>query len=171
MARIPYVDPDKVRAEMRPLVEQIKVERGRVSGLYQLLLNAPAVCSGWLHMGTAVRQEASLSGDIRELVICRVAKITGAEYEWQSHAPIALDEGVTQEQLDDLDTWESSDAYSPQQRAALAIADQITNQLDADDDTFAAVQEHFDNQETLELVTTAAFYNMVSRVLRTMRVH
>lgn len=171
MARIPYVDPDSVPSELKPLVEQIKHERGRISGLYQVLLNAPAVCAGWLHMGTAVRQQASLSGAIRELVICRVAKITGAEYEWQAHAPIALNEGVSQQQLDDLDSWQGSAAYAPEQRAALAIADQVTTQLDADDATFAAVQQHFNNQETLELVTTAAFYNMVSRVLRTMRVH
>src|SRR6266511_1536019 len=102
MARLPQVNPETVPANQRNLVDQIKRERGRVSALYQTLLNSPPVAAGWLHMGTAVRNEASLNGAIRELVICRVAQVTGAEYEWQAHSPIAVREGVAQEQLDEL---------------------------------------------------------------------
>ena len=171
MARLPQVNPEAVPANQRKLVDQIKRERGRVSALYQTLLNSPPVAAGWLHMGTAVRNEASLNGAIRELVICRVAQVTGAEYEWQAHSPIAVREGVAQEQLDELDRWGESTLFNPQQQAAMAYADQITTVLNADDETFEAVRKHFNEQETLELTVTAAFYNMVSRVLRTLQVH
>jgi len=171
VSRIPLVDPEAVPDSLMPLVEQIKRERGgRVLNLYKLLLNSPPIAAGWLHMGTAVRMESSLSGDMRELAICRVAQISGAEYEWQAHAPIAVKEGVSQAQVDQLANWQSSDVYSDAQRAVLAFAEQVTRELDADDETFAAVREHFNDQEIMELTATVGFYNMVSRVLRSLRV-
>jgi uncharacterized peroxidase-related enzyme len=171
LARIPLVHPDTVADELKPLVQQIKRERGgRVLNLYRLLLNSPAVAAGWLHIGTAVRMESSLSGDMRELAICRVAQISGAEYEWQAHAPIAVKEGVSQTQIDQLASWRSSDAFTGKQRAVLGYAEQVTRDFDADDATFASVREHFSDQEIMELTATIAFYNMVSRVLRSLRV-
>jgi alkylhydroperoxidase family enzyme len=171
MARIRLINPDTVPDELRPLVEQIKRERGgRVLNLYKLLLNSPPIAAGWLHMGTAVRMESSLSGDVRELAICRVAQISGAEYEWQAHAPIAVKEGVSQAQVDQLADWQASEAFTPRQRAVLAYAEQVTWEFDADEATFAAVREHFNDQEILELTVTIGFYNTVSRVLRSLRV-
>jgi alkylhydroperoxidase family enzyme len=171
VSRIPLVDPEAVPDSLKPLVEQIKRERGgRVLNLYKLLLNSPPIAAGWLHMGTAVRMESSLSGDMRELAICRVAQISGAEYEWQAHAPIAVKEGVSQAQVDELASWRSSGVYSNAQRAVMAYAEQVTREFDADDETFAAVREHFNDQEIMELTATIAFYNMVSRVLRLLRV-
>lgn len=171
VARIPLIDPEAVPESLQPLVERIRRERGgRVLNLYKALLNSPAIAAGWLHMGTAVRMEASLSGAIRELVICRVAQITGADYEWQAHAPIARREGVTPAQIEALSDWRESSVFTPAQRAVLAYAEQITRELDADDATFAAVREHFNDQELMELTTTVGFYNMVSRILKTLRV-
>ena len=171
MARIPLVNPDTVPDELKPLVEQIKRERGgRMLNLYKLLMNSPAIASGWLHMGTAVRMESSLRGDMRELAICRVAQISGANYEWQAHAPIAVKEGVSQAQIDDLANWSTSTVFTDMQRAVLAYAEQITREFDADDSTFAAVRAHFNDQEIMELTATIGFYNMVSRILRSLRV-
>ena len=100
MARIPYADLNN--PEAKPLVERIVAERGQVLHLYQMLLQSPPVASGWLNFLTAIRQKSSLPPALRELVIMRVAVINGAPYEAEQHAPIALREGVTQAQLDEL---------------------------------------------------------------------
>ncbi|KCV65769.1 carboxymuconolactone decarboxylase family protein, partial [Bordetella bronchiseptica] len=85
MARIPYADLGSEQA--RPLVERIVAERGSVLHLYQMLLHSPPIAEGWLNYLTAVRQKASLSGALRELVIVRVAQINGAPYEADQHIP------------------------------------------------------------------------------------
>lgn len=171
MARIPYIEPETAPAELADTIELIKRERGgRVLNLFKLLLNSPPICEGWIVMGSAVRFKSSLNGAVRELAICRIAQINGADYEFQAHAPFALKEGATQAQLDALSAWRESAAFSPAQRVALELTESVTTQLDADDALFAEVRRHYNERETLELVTTIAFYNMVSRVLRTMRV-
>jgi len=171
MARIPYIDPETAPAELQETIALIRRERGgNVSNLFRMLLNSPPIAEGWIHMGSAVRFRGTLDGAIRELAICRVALTNGADYEFQAHAPFAIKDGATQAQIDALRDWRGSDVYTPAQRVALELSDSMTSQLDADDALFSSVREHFNERDTLELVTTIGFYNMVSRVLRTMRV-
>src|SRR5689334_5408055 len=106
MANIPYADLSD--PAVRPLVDRITAERGGVLHLYQMLLHAPPVAEGWLTYLTAIRQKSTLPGALRELVIMRVAILNGAPYEADQHAPIAIREGMTQAQLDDLPAWQDS---------------------------------------------------------------
>jgi AhpD family alkylhydroperoxidase len=171
MARLAYADPSGGDADYQRLVQQIKDERGgSVSNLYRMLLNAPPVAAGWLHMGTAVRFNSKLNGGIRELAICSVAKATDAEYEWRAHSRLARREGVSDAQIDQLAHWRDSTVYDDRQRAVLAYADQMTKQIKVDDPTFAAVRGFFDDQEMVELTATIGFYHLVSRFLVALQV-
>jgi AhpD family alkylhydroperoxidase len=93
VARIPYADIDG--DERRALVTKIVAQRGSVIHLYRMLLHTPPVATGWLRYLTAIRQECSLPGALRELVIIRVALLNGAQYEADQHAPIARAEGLS----------------------------------------------------------------------------
>lgn len=169
MARLPYADLS--HPEASPLVEQIVAERGSVLHLYQMLLQSPAVARGWLNHLTGIRQKSTLAGDLRELVIMRVAVLNRAPYEAHQHAPIALKEGVTQEQIDQLDQWESSALFSDKERAVLAYTDSMTRNVQVPDDIFAAVKKHFEPKQLVELTATIATYNMVSRFLEALEIH
>ncbi len=70
--RIAPITPG-TRPELAALEAQILAERGRISLLYQVLLNSPAITHGWEQMLSAVRNRNSLSASLRELVILRVA--------------------------------------------------------------------------------------------------
>ena len=168
MAHLPYA---KLHSDaVRPLVERITAERGSVLHLYQMLLHSPPLAEGWLNYLTAVRQKLDLPGGLRELVIMRVAVLNGAPYEAQQHAPIALKEGVTQAQLDALADWPASDAYSPVQRAALALCDTMTRDIHVDAKTMHAVRAQLGDRQTVELTATIAAYNMVSRFLEALHI-
>ena len=169
MARIPYADLNN--PEAKPLVERIVAERGGVLHLYQMLLQSPPVASGWLNFLTAIRQKSSLPAALRELVIMRVAVINGAPYEAEQHAPIALREGVTQAQLDDLNAWESSDKFDPIQRAVLAYTDAMTKGIQVPDAVFAALRAVFTDRLIVEVTATVGAYNMVSRFLEALQIH
>ena len=83
------------RPELAQLEATISAERGRVSPLYQVLLNSPAIAHGWEQLLTAVRNRSSLPADVRELVILRVAVLNRASYEFDAHVPHAQKAGVT----------------------------------------------------------------------------
>ena len=106
MARLPYARHD--RPDRKALVERIVKERGSVLHLYAMLLHSTPVAEGWLNYLTSIRQKSGLAGDIREMVIMRIAHLNGAPYEAEQHAPIALKEGMTQAQLDALSDWHAA---------------------------------------------------------------
>lgn len=169
MARIPYAD--LTHPEVAPLVDRIVAERGSVLHLYQMLLNSPKVASGWLAHLTGIRLQSSLPGALREMVIMRVAVLNNAPYEADQHAPIALKEGMTQAQLDDLNNWQASSLFSEKERAVLAYTDAMTRNVQVPDDVFNALKPHFNNKELVELTATVATYNMVSRFLEALEIH
>ncbi|MCD0502586.1 carboxymuconolactone decarboxylase family protein [Bordetella petrii] len=170
MARLSYADLN--HPEAKPLVDRIVAERGSVLHLYQMLLHSPAVAGGWLNYLTSIRQHSTLPGDLRELVIMRVAGLNGAPYEADQHAPIALREGVTQAQLDALDNWESSSLFSERERAVLAYTDAMTRQIQVPQPVFDAARQAMGTDKLMvELTATAAAYNMVSRFLEALQVH
>jgi AhpD family alkylhydroperoxidase len=169
MARISYADI--TGPEAQPLAERIIAERGSLLHLYRMLLHSPPVAAGWLGYLTAIRQQCSLPGDIRELVIMRVAALNGASYEADQHVPYALKEGVSQAQLDALPAWETSDLFDERERAVLAYTDAMTRTVQVADPIFAAVRAAFDDRMLVELTATVAAYNMVSRFLEALQVH
>ncbi|MBX6964484.1 carboxymuconolactone decarboxylase family protein [Alcaligenes faecalis] len=169
MARLPYAD--LTAPDAAPLVEQIIAERGSVLHLYQMLLHSPPIAQGWLNHLTGIRHNSSLPGDLRELVIMRVALLNRAPYEADQHAPIALAEGLSQAQLDALPDWQDSDAFTPIQCAVLAYTDAMTLNVQVEPAVFQDVRQYFDERLTVELTATIATYNMVSRFLEALRIH
>lgn len=155
------------RPELAALEAQILAERGRISPLYQVLLNSPPIAQGWEHMLSAVRNRNSLYAGLRELVILRVAVLNRAPYEFDAHVPHALAADVPQIAIDATRVIPlAADApLSSAERVAVQLADTMTRDIEVPDALFAEVKKHFDSQAQIDLVATIAAYNMVSRFL------
>lgn len=162
MARLPY--PHTSAPEIAPLVDQIVAERGKLLNLYRMLLHSPVIAEGWLKLFTAIRHKAVLCGRVRELVILRIAVINGAEYEFSQHLPIALQEGASEQEIAALRSGDMS-VFDEKHRAVLMLCDEMTKSVHVPEQVFNNAAAHFTNQEMVELVTTVAGYNLVSRFL------
>lgn len=169
MARLSYADLE--HPEAKPLVDRIIAERGSVLHLYQMLLHSPPVAAGWLNYLTSIRQLSTLPGDLREMVIMRMAMVNRAPYEADQHAPIALKEGMSQAQLDGLANWEQSDQFDARERAVLAYTDAMTRNIQVPEEVFDAARALLDDRLMVELTATVAAYNMVSRFLEALQIH
>lgn len=169
MARLPYVPQDL--AEPGEVVDAIRARRGgTLLNLDRILLHSPPVAAGWNRMLGAVRADLALSPKLKELAMCVVAVLNGAEYEWGHHAPLFVQAGGTDAQLAAMRDPEaaSRDAalFDAAERAALALSVEMTRTVKVSDATFAAVRAALpDDRQVFELVTVVAAYNMVSRVL------
>ena len=169
--RIEPVEPG-TRPETAALEKQIQGARGRISLLYQVLLNSPPVAQGWEQMLSSIRNHNSLPAGLREMLILRVAVINRAPYEFEAHVPHALAGGVSQATIDALRSPDlPTDAgLSPAEAVALEYADTMTRDIDVPDALFARVAEHFQGQALIDLTATVAAYNMVSRFLVALRI-
>ncbi|MGB7400133.1 carboxymuconolactone decarboxylase family protein [Castellaniella sp.] len=170
MARLPYADLSQKDAAA--LAQRITAERGSVLHLYQMLLHSPPVAQGWLGYLTAIRQQSGLDGALRELVIMRIAHLNRAPYEADQHAPIALSEGLSQDQLKGVALSPvPSGVFDARQQVVLAYVDAMTLSVQVSDSVFQEVRQWFSDTEIVELTATIAAYNMVSRFLEALQVH
>ncbi len=172
MAHLPYADlQHPADTAVGPLVDRIVAERGSVLHLYQMLLHSPPLAEGWLYYLTRVRQQLALGGDLRELVIVQIAYLNGAPYEAAQHVPIALQEGVSQAQIDALPAWRAAAGlFTPLQQAALALADTMTRDIQVGAAQMADLRSRLGDRQTVELVGVIAAYNMVSRFLQALHI-
>src|SRR5919199_2804896 len=155
MARVDY--PDVSTPEAQQTVELIRRERGgRFPHLFHLQMYNPAIVESWLGLGSAVRFKSELDSPTRELAICLVARLTGADYEWLAHRRIALSEGISEAQLAGILDWRNGN-FDAKQQAVLALAEQSTRQVEVDDATFEAARAHLSPRQLVELVTTVAY--------------
>jgi alkylhydroperoxidase family enzyme len=168
MPRVPYVASDLT--EPRAIVEAVRARRGgSLLNLDRMLLHSPEMAAGWnAHLG-AIRTQLQLSAKLRELAMCVVAVLNRADYEFHHHAPEFLKAGGTPGQLGalrDPQRAQVNDAlFDATERAALAVAIEMTLAVTVSDASFEALARALPARERVEFVGTVATYNMVSRFL------
>jgi AhpD family alkylhydroperoxidase len=167
--RVPLVQPGTL-PELAEIEARILAERGRVSLLYQVLLNSAPIASGWERLLTAVRNQTGIPADLRELMILRVAVLNRAAFEFDAHVPHAERAGVSGAKIAALREAVLRDLFAPDERLVLDLADAMTRDVDVPDALMARLQRRFDARGVVEAVATVAAYNMVSRLLVALKV-
>ena len=170
MARLDFVNEDATDIDAE-LLRSVRSRRGgRLLNLDRQLLHSAPLARGWNSLMGAIRGETLLDGALRELVILRVAVLNRAPYEFAQHAPVALAEGLSQAQVDAVQSWRTSALFDACARDVLAYADAMTLQVQVPQALFDALRAHLDERQIVELTATVAAYNMVSRFLEALQI-
>jgi alkylhydroperoxidase family enzyme len=140
---------------------------GTPPNLYRGLGNHPKLAAAWTEFSKALRYDTRTPRALRELVILRGAQLVRSEYEWAQHLAMARSSGVREAQIAALALWRGSGEFDAREKAALALAEAVT-QGRVGDEVYAEATRHFDHDEYVELAMVAAFYAMVARMLDAM---
>jgi 4-carboxymuconolactone decarboxylase len=163
-ARISAIQPG-THPELADLEAKIIHKRGKITPLYQYLLNSPEMAQGWEEFLSAVRQRNSLPPDLRELIILRVAVLNHAPYEFAAHVEHAQNAGVSDEKIQAVKVHSISPIFTQREQLVLELADTMTQHIDVPEPLFERIAQHYKGKELLDLCITIGAYNMVSRVL------
>ena len=171
MTRLPQLTDDQVGPP--ELVAAIRQRRGgRLMELDRLLLHSPAFATGWGELMGRVRGALALPPLLRELAMCGVAALNGADFEMHHHAPLYRAAGATEAQVAALHQLGAAPGlardpvFDATQQAVLALVVEMTREVKVQDLTFARVRELLGSDgKVFELVGVIAAYNMVSRIL------
>lgn len=182
--RLPYIDDDpKMESqEDQAIVDRVKERRGgKLIALDKSLLHAPPVADGWNSFLKAIRTQTTLPSSIREVAICRVAVLNNAWYEWHAHAPILEESGVlSKEAVQYLKDRPRPGAtmvtrQAAEERGVKLLDDKHLAVLDYTDamtvgcivpqPLFDKLKSLFSDREVVEITSTVAAYNCVSRFL------
>lgn len=166
--RIDYLPADL--AEPADVVDAVRRRRGgELLELDRMLLYSPPLTRGWNSYLGAVRNELELDPNLRELAMCVVAVINGAEYEFTQHQPIYIQTGASREQADALrdpdSALQNTNLFNETQRAALGLCIDMTRTVQVNQAHFDTCEKQLGRRQLVELIATIAAYNMVSRFL------
>jgi len=126
----------------------------------------PAAYDAMTALSDTVYGAGPLEAPLIELIKIRVSQINGCAYCIDMHTRDARTAGETDARMHLLAAWRETLAFTPRERAALAVAEAVTliTQGHVPDEVWAEAQEHFDERELVGLLWAAAAMNTWNRV-------
>ncbi len=165
MARVRLIEKEQASAEVREIFQKIEDNGAKILNLYKVAAHNPKVFLNLIRLGNSIIGRTELPPRLREIIILRVARLTGSEYEWAQHAPVALQVGVSQKQLNAISDWKNSVEFNNEERAVLQYTDEVAQQVKVTDQTFNTLKNFFSEQIIVELTITIGYYEMLARLL------
>ncbi len=111
-----------------------------------------------------------LSAKHRELGQIRAGYVAGSQFVFSQHSKAMRDAGFTDEQVEAIPNWSTSDCFSTEERALLAYTDCLVLQHGrVPEALFDHLKAHFSEVEILEftyITCTYAMHATMSRALR-----
>src|SRR4029077_18585934 len=120
MQRVPLADFEPA---LRKRLEELW---GEPPNLYKALGNHPKLIAAWAEFSKTLRYDTRTPRALRELVILRGAQLMRSEYEWAQHLKMARKAGISDAQIQALSSWKSSNLFDAREKAALGLAEAVT---------------------------------------------
>jgi len=133
----------------------------RANHFFRTMANRPEVLKTFVPFYGAVVGPGSVERRIKELVYLTCSYANECAYCTASHTTSGKRAGITEDELRALQT-EQDHLFSDPERAAIQYARELTHDADAPD-TRAALFDHFDNQQIVEITLVAAMANFTNR--------
>ncbi len=163
MAVVREVDiAESLDPRLEQVAEAFRREGRQAISLHRIIANAPGVLEGFHALGDALRYGTEVPDRVRELTILRTAQLTDATYEWVHHVVLAERFGVTQSDIDDLESWATAD-FDAATKAALQLTDEIAG-LGVTAETMEHLANHFSPAQMVALVVCISHYHAVARI-------
>jgi len=164
MARIPLVTRDQVADKEQPAYDQFMASRANRPnvGPYTLLLHMPEMAQRLEALRTWLRDEASLSQKLQELVMISVASEMGCGFIWYAHAAAARKAGVRDDVVDAIREKRPPANLAPEEQAAVDFTRELLQNRKVSRATFDAATARFGQRGTMTLTNLIACYAVLA---------
>ncbi len=131
----------------------------------KVMARQPSILQGFMALSAAILgPSASLDPVLRQMIAHISSAAAGCAYCQAHTAHGAEHRGANAEKLAALWTFETSDLFSPAEKAALDLAlaaGSVPNQ--STDEQFTALREHYSEDEIVEIVSVIALFGFLNR--------
>ena len=128
------------------------------------LVRHPKLTRAYLRFSSYLLYGSTLPPRIREQVILRVAHRRGCAYEWSHHVDIGKDVGLSDADIEAVQSGNPSDEFD---RAVLGAVDELDEKTNILDQTWAALGERLDERQRMDLIFTIGGYIALAMALNT----
>lgn len=155
---------DELGPEQRELLTKVPP-----LNVFRMMAGAPRALRPFMQLGRAVLSTA-LDARRREMAVLRVARATGAGYEWAQHEPLGRGAGLTEVEIEAIASEDPVTSLDEEANLICRVADEVSREVRLTDEALEQIVERYGPREAAELILLVSYYNMVSRFLESTRV-
>jgi 4-carboxymuconolactone decarboxylase len=139
--------------------------RGAVYGPFVPLLRSPELMDCAQRMGEYLRYRSAIGTRLSELAILVTARQQDQLVEWTIHAPIAMQNGFTQEAIDAIAAWRRPSGMAEDENVVYDFCIELHRQKRVSDDTYAKALVLFGEKGVVDLMGINGYYTLLAMVM------
>ncbi len=139
--------------------------RGAVYGPFVPLLRSPELMDCAQRMGEYLRYRSAIGTRLSELAILVTARQQDQLVEWTIHAPIAMQNGFSQEVIDAIAEWRRPSGLSEDETAVYDFCIELHRQKRVTDGTYARALALFGEKGVVDLMGINGYYTLLAMVM------
>ena len=167
-ARVPMVSLERARE----LGEAMGLPARRTqSEAFRVAVNNPGVARVAFGQLLQLLENNTFDTRLRELMIMRIAWVTGSAYEWTQHWRVAATAGIPPDDILAVRDWRSSPRLTAADKAILAATDECLGGKSISDAAWTEVAEHVtDPGQQVEFIIAMGNWMSFSLLFRNLRI-
>jgi uncharacterized peroxidase-related enzyme len=169
--RIPLLERDQVSPEIAAVYDALLKQRGVVPNMFKTLAHTPALALGVAGLLKSLLGDGALPGWYKELVATRLSVLLHSRYAVSAHALSAKQKGASDAQIAAVQADFETGPFTEADKLGFRCAERLHQSAQQlDDSFFAQLKAVYTDSQILELVATAAAFELFPRLVDGLRI-
>ena len=144
--------------------------RGHVVGPLRIWLNNPGLARSAQTVGEYARYGTSLSKGLSELAIITTGRVWSSAFEWEHHAPLAIEGGIDPKNVDTISIGQRPNFTKTEEEAVFDFAAEANILKNVSDNTYNNLVNTLDETAAIDIVGICGYYSLISMTLNVFKV-
>jgi AhpD family alkylhydroperoxidase len=169
--RIPLLERDQVSPEIAAVYDALLKQRGVVPNMFKTLAHTPALAMGIAGLLKSLLSDSALPGWYKELVATRLSVLQNSQYAISAHALSAKQKGASDGQIAAAQGDFEAGPFTEKEKLGFRCAERLhRSPQEIDDKFFVGLKAVYGDAEIIELVATAAAFELFPRLVDGLRI-
>jgi len=144
--------------------------RGHVVGPLRSWLNNPCLARSAQTVGEYARYGTSLSKGLSELAIITTGRVWSSAFEWEHHAPLAIEGGIDPENVNIISMGQRPNFTKAEEEAVFDFAAEANILKNVSDNTYNNLVNILNETAAIDIVGICGYYSLISMTLNVFKV-
>ena len=144
--------------------------RGHVVGPLRIWLNNPGLARSAQTVGEYARYGTSLSKGLSELAIITTGRVWSSAFEWEHHAPLAIEGGIDPENVNIISIGQRPNFKKAEEEAVFDFAAEANILKNVSDNTYNNLVNILNETAAIDIVGICGYYSLISMTLNVFKV-
>ena len=168
--RMPPIPADTLTAAQQAAIAEFKAARSvDISGPFVPLLRSPEAMTRTRALGDYMRYRSALPPRLSEFVILLTARQWTQNYEWNAHAPIAREAGLSGEIIAAIAEGRRPSRMAADEEVLYTLHDELHRTHAVSDATYARAVAAFGEHGVVDALGITGYYTLLAMVMNTAR--